>query len=79
MHQLKPGHEKDATYDAYKFGFQVVSATWLALSVVTLFLTLVFIKHADMNRKLSSEHQLDSERMARHWGKKEAESNTVER
>ncbi|KAI0172822.1 major facilitator superfamily domain-containing protein [Hypoxylon sp. FL1284] len=62
----------DPVYDAYKFGFQIVFATWLAISVVTLFFCLVFVKHADMNRKLASEHTLDSERMIRHWGKKEA-------
>ncbi|KAI2630863.1 major facilitator superfamily domain-containing protein [Hypoxylon sp. NC1633] len=71
LHSLPPGHISDATYDAYKFGFQVVVATWLALSVVILFLCLIFIKHADMNRKLETEHRLDSERMRNHWGKKE--------
>ncbi|KAI1378051.1 major facilitator superfamily transporter [Hypoxylon crocopeplum] len=72
LHGLPAGHTRDAIYDAYRFGFQIVVATWLALSVVILFLCLVFIKHADMNRKLSSDHQLDSGRMARHWGKKES-------
>ncbi|KAI0012487.1 major facilitator superfamily transporter [Xylariaceae sp. FL0662B] len=72
LHSLPQGHDRDAIYDAYKFGFQIVVATWLALSVLMLFLTLVFIKHADMNRKLTSEHQLDSERIARHWGGKES-------
>lgn len=70
LHSMPPGHERDAIYDAYKFGFQVLVATWLAISVVTLFICLVFIRHADMNRKLSTEHRLDSERMVRHWGKK---------
>ncbi|KAI2631475.1 MFS general substrate transporter [Hypomontagnella submonticulosa] len=79
LHKLKDGPVRDAIYDAYKFGFQAVSATWLALSVVSLFLTLVFIKHADMNRKVSSEHRLDGHRMARHWGKQGAETDTVER
>ncbi|OTA60806.1 major facilitator superfamily transporter [Hypoxylon sp. EC38] len=69
LHSLPPGHVRDATYDAYKFGFQIVFATWLGLSVVVLVLCLIFIKHADMNRKLMSEHYLDSGRMARHWGK----------
>ncbi|KAI1361156.1 major facilitator superfamily transporter [Xylaria arbuscula] len=62
---------KQAIYDAYKFGFQIVFATWLGISVLIVFLCLVFIKHADMNRKLVSDHQLDSERMARHWGRKD--------
>ncbi|KAI1084992.1 MFS general substrate transporter [Whalleya microplaca] len=70
LHSLPAGHMRDAIYDAYKFGFQIVTATWLALSFLILLLCLVFIKHADMNRKLSSEHQLDSERMVRHWGRK---------
>ncbi|KAI1396448.1 major facilitator superfamily transporter [Hypoxylon fuscum] len=71
LHTLPPGHDRDAIYDAYKFGFQIVVATWLALSVLILFLCLLFIKHADMNRKLSSDHQLNSDRMVRHWKKKE--------
>ncbi|KAI0859320.1 major facilitator superfamily transporter [Xylaria cubensis] len=70
LHSLPEGPARDAIYDAYKFGFQIVFATWLAISVLILFLCLVFIKHADMNRKLMSEHHLDSKRMDRHWGKK---------
>ncbi|KAI8963599.1 major facilitator superfamily transporter [Daldinia sp. FL1419] len=66
LHALKPGHIRDATYDAYKFGFQIVVATWLGIAVLTLFLALVFIKHADMNRKLQTEHHIDSIRMFRH-------------
>ncbi|KAI1170590.1 major facilitator superfamily transporter [Nemania sp. FL0916] len=71
LHGTPDSPFKDAVYDAYKFGFQIVFATWLAISVVILFLTLVFIKHADMDKKLISEHTLDSKRMDRHWGKKE--------
>lgn len=78
LHSLPPGHPRDTIYDAYKFGFQILVATWLAISVVTLLLCLVFIKHADMNRKLSTEHHLDSERMVRHWGKKEPGSEIGE-
>lgn len=74
LHSLPAGPIRDATYDAYQFGFQILVATWLAISVVTLFICLVFIRHADMNRKLETEHRLDSERMVRHWGKKEAGS-----
>ncbi|XXH01380.1 hypothetical protein Hte_007740 [Hypoxylon texense] len=72
LHNLPAGPVRDATYDVYKFAFQILVATWLAISVVTLLLCLVFIKHADMNRKLATEHHLDSERMVRHWGKKES-------
>ncbi|RYP80038.1 hypothetical protein DL770_006397 [Monosporascus sp. CRB-9-2] len=75
LHSLPQGPQRDAIFDAYRFGLQIVYATWLAISVVTLFFCLVFIKHADMNRKLSSEHQLDSERMVRHWGRKEPQSD----
>jgi tetrahydromethanopterin S-methyltransferase subunit B len=71
LHALPPGEMREGIYDAYKYGFQMVFAFWLGLSVLILFLTLVFVKHADMNRKLSSDHQLDSERMVRHWGRKE--------
>ncbi|GAW21084.1 hypothetical protein ANO14919_105970 [Xylariales sp. No.14919] len=71
LHALPEGPVKDAIYDAYKFGFQIIFATWLGVSVFVLFLCLVFIRHADMNRKLISEHHLDSERMNRHWGKKD--------
>lgn len=78
LHSLPEGPERDTIYDAYKLGFQVVYATWLALSALILFLTLVFVKHADMNRKLNSEHQLDSDRMVRHWGRKENQTDQVE-
>jgi hypothetical protein len=71
LHSLPPGPVKEAIYDAYKYGFQAVAATWLGLSVVVLFFCLVFIRHADMNRKLASDHQLDSERVMRHWARKE--------
>ncbi|KAI0448667.1 MFS general substrate transporter [Xylaria acuta] len=71
LHSLPRGPAKDAIYDAYKFGFRIAFATWLGLSVLILFLCLVFIKHADMNRKLMSEHHLDSERAERHWGRKD--------
>ncbi|KAI0198799.1 hypothetical protein F4808DRAFT_245684 [Astrocystis sublimbata] len=70
LHRLPEGHVKDTIYDAYKLGFQIVFATWLAISVVILVLCVVFIKHADMDRKLMSEHHLDSERVTKHWGKK---------
>ncbi|RYP24887.1 hypothetical protein DL767_008534 [Monosporascus sp. MG133] len=75
LHSLPEGPRRNAIFDAYRFGLQMVYATWLAISVVTLFFCLVFIKHADMNRKLSSEHHLDSERMVRHWGRKEPQSD----
>ncbi|KAI0122356.1 major facilitator superfamily transporter [Daldinia grandis] len=75
LKNLPPGHERDATYDAYKFGFQIVFVTWLVISVLALFLTVVFMKHADMNRKLDTDHHIDSTRMFRHWGRK---SSTIE-
>ncbi|KAJ8122786.1 hypothetical protein ONZ43_g1105 [Nemania bipapillata] len=78
LHSLPDGPQKDAIYDAYKFGLQIVFATWLAISVVVLFFTLLFIRHADMNRKLASEHHLDSERMNRHWGEKKATVKTTQ-
>ncbi|KAI1479678.1 major facilitator superfamily transporter [Daldinia eschscholtzii] len=68
---------RDAVYDAYKFGFQIVFATWLGISVLALFLTLVFVKHADMNRKLDTEHRIDSTRMFRHWARKQSATNGV--
>ncbi|KAI0849398.1 major facilitator superfamily transporter [Daldinia vernicosa] len=78
LHSLPPGPVRDATYDAYKFGFQIVVATWLGISVLVLFLTLVFIKHADMNRKLDTDHHIDSTRMFRHWEKKQSSPNSNE-
>ncbi|KAI0023349.1 major facilitator superfamily transporter [Xylariomycetidae sp. FL0641] len=70
LHSLPDGTAmKETLYDAYSAGFQAVYATWLGMSVAMLFATLVFVKHADMNRKLSSDHTLDSERMQRHWGR----------
>ncbi|KAH9904531.1 MFS general substrate transporter [Xylariomycetidae sp. FL2044] len=78
LHSLPEGPERDAIYDAYKFGFQIVFATWLGLSVLCLFMTLLFVKHADMNRKLSSDHTLVSERIDRHWGQKRQGTNVGE-
>ncbi|KAI6082641.1 major facilitator superfamily transporter [Hypoxylon rubiginosum] len=73
LRAMPPGHERDAIYDAYKFGFQILCSTWLAISFLILILCLVFVKHADMNRKLESEHHLDSERIIRHWGQKKSD------
>lgn len=70
LHDLPPGTMRDIIYDAYKFGFQIVFSVSLALSVVTLFLTIVFMKHVDMDRKLDTEHLLDSQNIDRHWGSK---------
>ena len=78
LHSLPPGPQRDDIFDAYKLGFQVVFATWLALSVLMLFLCLIFVKHADMNRKLCSDHRLDSGRMDRHWGRKDSLSDSEE-
>ncbi|KAI1653504.1 MFS general substrate transporter [Daldinia decipiens] len=75
LHSLPHGPTRDAIYDSYKAGFQAVVATWLGISVLVLFLTLVFIKHADMNRKLDSDHIIDSTRMFRHWEKKQSTPN----
>ncbi|KAF3059652.1 putative transporter C3H1.06c [Daldinia childiae] len=77
LHLLPVGHVRDATYDSFKLGFQVVFATWLGISVLALFLTLVFVKHADMNRKLDSDHTIDSTRMFRHWDKKRSSMEGV--
>ncbi|KAI0096133.1 major facilitator superfamily transporter [Nemania sp. FL0031] len=73
LHSLPPSPQKDKIYDAYKYGLQVTFATWLVISVFILFISLIFIRHVDMNRKLITEHQLDSNRMDRHWGKKKSE------
>lgn len=77
LHTLDPGHIRDATYDAYRLGFQVVFATWLGISVLALFLTLVFVKHADMNRKLDTDHRIDSTRMFRHWDRKHSATEGI--
>ncbi|KAG8162051.1 hypothetical protein KVR01_007816 [Diaporthe batatas] len=72
LHGLPPGPMRDIIFDAYKFGIQIVFDVCLALSVITLVLVVVFMKHVDMNRKLNTEHQLDSKQhMRRHWGDKE--------
>lgn len=71
LHALPPGAMRDAIYDAYKFGIQIVFSVSVALSVVTLVLTVMFMKHVDMDRKLDSEHLLDSERVGNLWGSKE--------
>lgn len=71
LHGLPPGPMRDAIYDAYKFGIQIVFSVSLALSVLTLVLTVVFMKHVDMNRKLNTEHLLDSQHMGKRWAGKE--------
>ena len=68
LHELPHGHMREAIYDAYKFGIQIVFSVSVALSLVTLVLTVLFMKHVDMNRKLDTEHLLESEHMGRHWG-----------
>ncbi|GAW26108.1 putative major facilitator superfamily transporter [Rosellinia necatrix] len=70
LHGLPDSPYKQAIYDAYRFWFQIIFGTWLGMSIFILFLCLVFIKHADMNRKLTSDHQLDGERIVRHWERK---------
>ncbi|KAI0481934.1 MFS general substrate transporter [Xylariaceae sp. FL0804] len=70
LHALPDGPRKDSILHAYRFGFQVIFAVWLGISVLLLFCTLLFIKHADMNRKLQTDHTLDSQRVERHWGGK---------
>ena len=78
LHSLPPDPQRDVTCDSYKAGFQTVFAVWLRISVLTLFLTLVFIKRADINRKLNSKHQLNSDRMVRHWRKNYARNKAEE-
>ncbi|KAI1326474.1 major facilitator superfamily transporter [Xylariaceae sp. FL0255] len=73
---LPEGPKKAGITDSYSFGFQVVSATWLAISVLAFSLCVVFVRHADMNRKLASEHRLDSERVNRHWAKRQEGGET---
>lgn len=73
LHALPDSPRNDAIYDAYKFEFRIVLATCLAISVFILWLTLVFIKYADMNRKLASKHRLDSARVNKHWGRRSTE------
>ncbi|KAK7937184.1 major facilitator superfamily transporter [Apiospora aurea] len=75
LHNLPPGHMHDAIYDAYKFGIQIVFSVSVALSVVTLVLTVLFMKQVDMNRKLDTEHLLVTQRMGKHWGSKEQSVN----
>ena len=71
LHALPYGTTRDVIYDSYKFGIQIVFAVALALSVVALILTVLFMKNVNMDRKLDTEHILDDQRMARHWGRKE--------
>lgn len=70
LHSLPPGPMRDAIFDAYKFGIQIVFSVSVTLSVVTLVLIFVFMKNVDMNRKLNTEHMLDSQHMGRNWGGK---------
>ncbi|OTB17639.1 hypothetical protein K445DRAFT_309813 [Daldinia sp. EC12] len=70
---------RNTVYDAYKFGFQIVFATWIGISLLGLFVTLVFMKHADMNRKLNTEHHIDSTRMFRHWARKQSTAKEDEK
>lgn len=71
LHSLPPGSMRDAIYDAYKFGIQIVFSISVAVSVLTLVLAVLFMKHVDMNRKLDTEHHLDTQRLEKHWRNKE--------
>ncbi|KAI5918149.1 major facilitator superfamily transporter [Camillea tinctor] len=55
--------------DSYKYGFMGVCSFYLAISVVALVISLVFVKNVDMTRDLETEHHLDGDRLAKHWGK----------
>jgi hypothetical protein len=73
LYSLRPGAMRNTIYDAYKFGFQIVFSISVALSVLMFVLTIVFMKHVDMDRKLDTGHLLDSQYIGRHWhGKKQA-------
>jgi MFS family permease len=79
LHSLPDGPQRDVLYDAYKFGFQIVFAVFVALSVIMLFLCLMFLQQVNMDRKLDTEHKLDSKRMVRHWGHKEPSASESEK
>ncbi|PVH91227.1 major facilitator superfamily transporter [Periconia macrospinosa] len=75
LHSLPPGAMRDTLYDAYKFGIQIVFSISVGVSVLTLVMTVLFMKHVDMNRKIDTEHLLDTQRITEHWGNK---AKTVE-
>jgi MFS family permease len=77
LHAMPPSPERDVIFDAYKFGIQIVFSISVALSVFALAITVIFMKHVDMNRKLETEHLLDGQRMAKSWGPKENEASNV--
>jgi MFS family permease len=70
LHALPHGPYRDALYESYDYGFQILFATWLGLGLVMFLMTLLLVKQVDMNRVLGTDHQLESERIQRHWGPK---------
>jgi hypothetical protein len=71
LHSLPSSSMRDSIFNAYRFGIQIVFSVSLALSVITLVLTVVFLKNVDMNRKLDTEHELESGKSAiKDWTRK---------
>ncbi|KAI1504750.1 major facilitator superfamily transporter [Biscogniauxia marginata] len=54
--------------DSYKYGFMGVCSVYLAVSVVALLISILFVKNVDMTRNLETKHRLEGDRLARHWG-----------
>ncbi|KAH7308523.1 major facilitator superfamily transporter [Stachybotrys elegans] len=68
LHSLPFGPNRSAIYDAYRFGIQIIFSVCLSLSIIMLVLTVLFMRQVDMNRKLDTEHLLDSNKVMRGWG-----------
>ncbi|KAI1077036.1 major facilitator superfamily transporter [Whalleya microplaca] len=71
LHALPDGDYKTAILDSYKFGFTGVYSVYLGLCVVALVLCVAFVRNLSLTRNHESEHQLDGDRLARHWGPKD--------
>ncbi|KAI0150508.1 major facilitator superfamily transporter [Xylariaceae sp. FL1272] len=54
------GDFKEHVLDAYNYGFTGVYSFYLAISVVALVITALFVKNYDMTRAHKSEHTLES-------------------
>ncbi|KAI2634654.1 major facilitator superfamily transporter [Xylaria nigripes] len=62
LHTLPAGDFKNNVMAAYKYGFTGLYSFYLAISVVALVISLLFVKSVDLTRQHHSEHRLDGSR-----------------
>ncbi|CAJ2509477.1 Uu.00g145030.m01.CDS01 [Anthostomella pinea] len=77
LHSLPAGDFKRGVIDSYNYGFTGVYSVYLAISVVALVISLLFVKNVDLTRNLQSNHRLDGTRVSKYWGGREKSSKVI--